>query len=1085
LFIANVKKKCDYNRLTNMSGRLNLFGIFALEYAGTPVAIASPRIQAFLAYLALHRREPQSRQQLAFVLWPDSSDSQAYTNLRTLLHRAQAVLPHDIPLLQIDSQTVTWHPDAAMKLDVAEFEAEIDRANVAAQRDGAAACVALEQAINLYQGDLLPDCYDEWILPERDRLRQMFLTALERLISLLEQERRYAIAVSYAQRLAHLDPFNEAVCLTLMRLHTIIGDRASALRVYHQCASTLQAELGVAPSVALSGAYERLLTAEALPPSDSPLSATAPLVGRDQEWKRIQAIWQVVISGRPRLLILSGEAGIGKTRLAEDLLRWATRQGFITALTQCYPAEGDLAYSPVMALLRSDALRPGLALLAPEWRTEIARLAPDLVATASDIPPPSPVAESWQRQRLFEALARLVLAAKRPTLLVIDDLQWCDHDTLEWLHFLLRFDPNARLLVLSAVRTEEIGTSHPIAQLTEALRGEGRVTEIALNRLSHKETTTLAEHIIGHPLQHEHADMLFMETEGNPLFIVETLRAETKTSLEGEALETGAQLSEKSAVVPPDLPPRTLAIIAQRLSRLSPEAHELMDVAAVIGRSFGFAVLAHVTDLSENDLVRGLDELWQRRILREQGSSAYDFTHGKLCEVAYAELSAARRHVLHRRVAEALEEIYAAEMESISGQVAAHYEQAGMFEHAVVYYRRAASHARYLYANDAAIDYHQRALALMTGAIQTQEAGICDELGEVLHLVGRYGEARDVWRRAMDSTPGQDRLTRANLHRKLGNAWRDQYHFDEALHEYDAAEDALSKLDRDDEATWSCWGEIKLDRINLLYWLGQLDGMLRLLDEIRQVFEQRGSLAQRARLHQTSAITLLRQNRYSPSSQAIEHARAYLDLVKEMLDANALPAAHFQLGFVALWGSEDLDLAEEHIREALSLADRRGDISLLGRCFTYLTVVARQRGQVEQARSYAEQGLEVAVSGQMNEYIGAAQGNLAWAAWRSGDDAAAHIHGQAALDAWQQYKGVYMFEWIGRWPLLAMVLAENDLAKAVVHAHVLLDERQKRMPSAIESALEAALQMQQAGNEAASRSFLETAVELASEHRYL
>ena len=1068
-----------------MSGRLSLFGLFALEYEGTAVTIASPRIQAFLAYLALHRREPQSRQQLAFVLWPDSSDSQAHTNLRTLLHRAQAILPDDTPLLQIDSQTVAWHPNAAIILDADEFEAGISLANTAGPRDDSAACVALEQAINLYQGDLLPDCYDEWILPERDRLRHTFLTALERLISLLEQARRYATAISYARRLVHLDPFNEAVYLTLMRLHTVSGERASALRVYHQCVSTLQAGLGIAPSTALSDAYERLLTVDALSPSEALRSPTAPLVGRDQEWKRMQAIWQVAVSGRPRLLILSGEAGIGKTRLAEDLVHWATRQGFTTALTQCYPAEGDLAYASVMALIRSDALRSGLARLAPEWLTEIARLAPDLVVARSDLPPPGPVAESWRRQRLFEALARLVLAAQRPTLLVIDDLQWCDRDTLEWLHFLLRFEPTARLLVVSAVRTEEINTNHAIADLIEALQSEGRVVEIALNRLSHEETTALAEHTVGHTLKHEQAELLFVETEGNPLFIVETLRAELKSSLEGEVFETPHQPSARSPAARVDLPPRALAVITQRLSGLSPEAHTLVDAAAVIGRSFSYDVLAHVVDLGENDLVRGLDELWQRRILREQGSSAYDFTHGKLCVVAYAELSAARQRVLHRRVAEALETVYAAELEANSGQIAAHYEHAGLFEHAAACYRRAATHARYLFANDTALAYYQRALDLVAEQNSIQEAEICDELGEVLHFVGRYGEARDIWQRALDHLPGQHELIQANLHRKLGNAWRDQYHYEKALHEYEAAEYILSKLDRDDQAAWSCWGEIKLDRINLLYWLGQSDEMVRLLEEIRQVFEQRGSTAQRARLHQTSAITLLRQNRYSPSPQAIEHARAYLDLVKEMADSNALPAAHFQLGFAVLWGSEDLDYAIEHIREALSMAERRGDISLLSRCITYLAVAARQRGQVEETRIYAERGLEIAVSGQMSEYIGAAQGNLAWVAWRSGDNATARDHGQAALHAWQQYSGDYMFEWIGRWPLIALMLAERDLAEAIVHARALLDERQKRMPSNIESTLESALRMAQSGNVTATRSLLETAVELASVHHYL
>jgi DNA-binding SARP family transcriptional activator len=1071
----------------SMCARMNLLGVFALKYGEAQVTITSQRMQALLAYLALRRGEPESRQRLAFLLWPDSSESQAYTNLRTLLHRLYAVLPEDAYLIQADSHSIRWSFECALSLDVAEFEEELRRADAAAQdSDGASARASLERAVGRYSGDLLPDCYDEWILLERERLRQLLLTAVEQLVMLLEKDRHYSAAIPYARRLALLDPLNEDACLTLMRLHAVNGDRASALRVYHACASTLQAELGIKPGSALSAAYERLLAVEALSPGEAQVNSALPLVGRDQVWKRMQATWQVAASGQPRLLILSGEAGVGKTRLAEDLLRWASRQGMITAVTQCYPAEGDLAYTPVAALIRSDALRPGLKRLPAEWLSEITRVAPDLIAIRPDLQPPGPMTERWQRHRLFEALARAVLSAERPTLLFVDDLQWCDRDSLEWLHFLLRYSQRARLLVVGAMRIEEIDASHPVVGLLEALHREGRASEIALDPLNQAETAELAGYVAGRTLSHEEVEHLYAETEGNALFIVETMRGQPKGFVENGAFETDQFQSVQSSAQRPDLPPRVQAVIAWRLKQLSSEALAVLEAAAVIGRSFTFNVLARTAKLDENNLVRGLDELWQRRIVREQGPDAYDFTHGRLRSVAYAELSLARRRVLHRRVAEALETEYAAQRDAFSGQIAMHYERAGQVDQAVSYLRDAAAYARRLYAHEVAIAHFQHALALLGEQPLSRKADLYDLMGEVQHFIGRYEDARESWQHALDLTPDPDRLARANLYRKLGNAWRDQYRYDEALQAYDAAEDALGSLSpEDNEAVWSCWGLIKLERLNALYWLGQATDMLKLISQVQSAFEQRGSTLQRARLHQISVLALLRKNRYSLTPQAAEHARAYLSLVAETGDINALPAAHFQVGFAQLWGARDLHSAEAEIQVALSLAERSGDISLEARCLTYLTVIARMRGQVEMAQTYAEASLRVAVAGQMHDYVGAAHGNLAWLAWRNQEDGAVRSHGQAALEAWNRLPAGYMFEWIGRLPLIAGALMDGDLADGVMHARTLLDERQQQMLPEIDSALVAAIHAADAGDSPATDYYLQKAVDAARQSGYL
>jgi DNA-binding SARP family transcriptional activator len=217
--------------------RIRLLGEFLLVSGETPVAsVDLPRLQSLLAYLVMHRAAPQSRAHLAFLLWPDSTDAQAHTNLRNLVYKLRQAVPDIDAFLSADRQTLCWQPgtqDATWALDVLDFETAIAQADHATEMSTARR--ALEKAVDVYRGDLLPSCYDEWILPERDRLRQAFLKALEQLIGLQEQERDYAAAIGSAQRLLRHDPLHEATYRQLMRLHVVNGDRAAALRTYHNC----------------------------------------------------------------------------------------------------------------------------------------------------------------------------------------------------------------------------------------------------------------------------------------------------------------------------------------------------------------------------------------------------------------------------------------------------------------------------------------------------------------------------------------------------------------------------------------------------------------------------------------------------------------------------------------------------------------------------------------------------------------------------------------------------------------------------------------------------------------------------------
>ena len=393
--------------------QIQLLGDFLLVSGEAPVtSVDVPRLQSLLAYLVLHRAAPQPRAHLAYLMWPDSTDAQALTNLRNAVHRLRHTLPNADAFLHVTRQGLQWQaarPDVSWTLDVVILSVAKDLCRCGRQRalteadeaersrDLKAAIQALTQAVEVYRGDLLPSCYDEWIIPVRDRLRQAFLQALDRLIGLLEGEREYATAISMAQRLLRLDPLHEATYRQLMDLYAASGDRASALRTYHTCTTVLERELGAEPARATREAYERLLQKEehVQEPEESrvALPAAAPLVGRKQEWGRLQAAWRNVVAGRPHMIMLIGEAGIGKTRLAEELLTWVGRQGIVTASAHCYAAAGALPYAPVTAWLRVDALRASLSTLGPPWRSEVARLLPDLLASDPDLPP------SWPTHR--------------------------------------------------------------------------------------------------------------------------------------------------------------------------------------------------------------------------------------------------------------------------------------------------------------------------------------------------------------------------------------------------------------------------------------------------------------------------------------------------------------------------------------------------------------------------------------------------------------------------------------------------------------------------------------------------------------
>jgi DNA-binding SARP family transcriptional activator/predicted ATPase len=682
--------------------QIELLGQLRITLGKDPLtSVNTNRMRSLLAFLVLHHDVPQSRERLAFLLWPESNEAQARTNLRQLLYNLRRALPVDCSLLVADNHTVQWKADKSCAIDVIEFEAAVRDAAGVKESDVAAAREKLEEAARLYQDDLLPDLYDEWLEPRRAQLRQQFADVLSRLTGLLEMLGEYPAAIRHATRLVALDSLRESYYQSLMRLHLRNHDRSSALRVYHQCMRNLQRELGVSPSKSMQEMLRKALKSEELPSAPAelpPYAATKPfpMVGRQTEWERLQDCWRRVTEGEAHFALIMGEPGIGKSRLAEKLCDWCAGNSKNAAVrARCYFAQGQLAYGPITELLRAEPMRAARTQLPLSQLAELARLLPEILAENPGISPPQPLTESWQRLHLYEAMNAVFRKVSKPLLLVIDDLQWCDRHSFEWLQSLFRSGSDGGILAVGTARMEETGREHALAGLVRELRQAGQLSELALTPLSIEETEALADAVAAHNCAPAFLSDLYKTTKGNPLFVVETMRA----SIEGDGN-------------PRSVPPRVQAVIAARFAQLSPPAYELAGLAATIGGPFSFELLAKATDWDEESLSRALEELWQRRIIDGQGAAVYDYTHDLLREVANAELSPIRRRSLHQRIARALEELHGPEPAGVSAQLAGHYEGAGMAGQAIRFYGVAALVAKQRFADAESADLMRRALRL-------------------------------------------------------------------------------------------------------------------------------------------------------------------------------------------------------------------------------------------------------------------------------------------------------------------------------------------------------------------------------------
>jgi len=718
---------------------LRLLGTFHASLDDQPIsALSQPRTQKLLAYLLLHRREPQSRHKIAFLFWPDSTDVQAQSNLRTQLTRLRRQLPNADRYISSNVATVQWRTDSDYVLDVARLEAVAARWGLGDAAIDASSAQTTEEILALYSDDLLPTFYDDWLLIERKRLHELFSAVLLRLVTHHESRGELPRATRCAERLLRHDPLREEGYLALMRLYVAQGKRAQAGAIYRQCVEILQRELQVEPSAAITRYYDKFVR-EADPPrslshrsgrtqepTDSPL---IPLIGRRAELEELDARWRGVTAGRAGAVVLSGVAGIGKTRLAAEFAHHVADRGATVVRTQAYAASGALAYAPLIDWLQTPAFQTRLETLSAVWLTELARLVPQILVERPDLSPPPPMQEDWQRHRFHEALLRVVLSANEPQLLLLDDLHWCDGETLAWLHHLLRSAQTQPLLLLCTARVDEIDPDHPLPTWLRELRRHGQLHEIQLAPLNQGETAQIGAAVRGGRLDQGNAAQLYRHSEGNPLFAIELSQTE--------------MLSQ-----PPSIPPTIRSVIEWRLHQLSSPAQRLAQAASVLGREFAVDILRHLTGMEEESFADALHELAAKQIVRHQGEMECDFTHDMVHQVAHAQLSSLQRRLWHRRAGHTLVQLRRDPALRLSGQIAAHFEAGQAWEAAVAHHLHAAEAEQQVYAHASAMSHLDRALTLLTHlpeSVQSEQWELQIQLQRGVLLIAMMGaENRQV-----------------------------------------------------------------------------------------------------------------------------------------------------------------------------------------------------------------------------------------------------------------------------------------------------------------------------------------------------
>lgn len=951
--------------------RIFLFGpfeVFLGEERLDVNAWRSRQTRTLFRILALRYGHVVLTDQLLESLWPDDDPEAARRRLHIRISDLRRALDPTDPSAYV--QTVeggyTLNPQAGCWIDITEFEELSERGRHCQESgDRESAVEAYEAARALYRGDLLEEnLYADWAFSERERLRAQFLTMLTELAECYAQQGRYRRAIAHCQQALSHDSCREAVYARLMLYYYYAGDRAQALQVYARCCRVLADELDVEPQPETSTLAEKIRDgtlwsldgAPRYPPPayegrlfEVPYSlGHTPLVGREREYAWLIEKWR---APGIHVLLIEGEAGVGKSRLLDEFLGYAEGQGAPVLRSRAVPGERS-SYAPVVAALRP-LLQRGEG-LAPQTLAALAPLFPEVRDWHADLPPLSDLPAREEQRRLFEVVGTLVRmrlpqqppgAVCLPGLLAVDDAHRAGRACLELLSHLAD-----TLTVVLAYRGEEAPPGHALRVALRPLERQGRLARQALERLPAAAVRTLIQQLAQVDLAGI-ADQVIARTDGNPLFVVALLQH----LFEEGALyvDTGGHWSAIDEAIF-SLPPTVRETIEARLRRLSRDQHRLFDLVAVMGGEFDSLLLQRASQQPEDLLLDAIDALLEAGLLvepRSAGRNEYALAHDCYAEVAYDALPYVRRRQLHRRVAETMERVFAANLTPHFADLAYHFGQGGDTARERTYAELAGKEAAAQFANEQALTYLGRALELTPERDFAERYELLLAREKVYDLLGeRESQLQELESlEALANTLEHDRQ-RAQVALRRANYFG-------AISDFPAMAAAaqtgirLARACREVELEAAGnyhWGRA-------LLWNGENEAS-------RQPFQRALGLAQTAGLRWMEADILRNlgsihfwQNQVADSRACFETA---LSIHREVGDRRGEVAALNNLALAA--GRQgDAPGLTAYLKQALEICQQIGDRFAEGTVAHNLAVSLQQRGDYTAAGEYFEQALSV------------------------------------------------------------------------------------------------------------------------------
>ncbi|MBI2864705.1 MAG: AAA family ATPase [Chloroflexi bacterium] len=617
--------------------------------------------------------------------------------------------------------------------------------------------------------------------------------------------------------------------------------------------------------------------------------AASPFVGRDEELRRLTTSLDLAAGGEGSVVFLTGEPGIGKTRLAVETLALAKERGFTVLGGRAYPLEVGLAYAPLV-----DAFRP---LLRNVDSARLQRLVSDLPSLGhlfdglrlapAFFPSEGLNDPALEKTRLFEAVARFVerLTCEAPVALFIDDLHWADAATLELLHYLARGLSDQAALLFAAYRRESLDTSHRLRELVEPLQRVGLAEEMALSRLKGEATDKLVCSILGGEAPKGLVSLLEARARGTPLFIMALL----DNLIQSGSLVRGSSENDVwvfDAAGTASLPPTVRRLILERVDRLAGLERRVMDLLAIMGDTTSHAVLRAASGVEDEPLLGALRRLRGAGLVADgvDGSEVtYSITHPLIQEVAYSELPEMERRRAHLTAIRALEAQSEGRTDGVS-RLARHYLGAGTEadpERALGALVAAGERALQLYANEEAARYFEAALAMLRkgggDGLSTAPRGhppqpstlshVLERLGEALELTGKPEAAIDAWKEALVllSEPWghvADAARIARLHHRLALAEFYRYRLDEARAHVESGLKALAGREPCQELADLHWV-----RYHILFRIGDTGGVGETTRELLSLAQRLASPRAEAEANMAASMFSLRQNDIAQARQ--------------------------------------------------------------------------------------------------------------------------------------------------------------------------------------------------------------------------